>query len=431
MGNNENENKSKGEEMLSALMKKREEYSKNSEKFAAVRSFLFRYSRDSSLPDDLKYLFRKCSGQPFQDVIYSTLIYDIPAEEWDSLSYPKRRELLIEKSAELYYLQRKLNKCIGRTFYDSLVKDSALLWHIKDEIVYRFPFMEKDFDCMEKEGFDYPEETFEKYINIYKESYKPNSDFTSRDTTNFVKKVRNCFLMHKEKGGHFIKDEKTFWLAVTTTRTKSNVTLFTKEMNDSYGRRLFPTKDDLFVFAIAMRLPYEEFKNLVKDAEKDCGDSARYTYDNTDNLRDALILSVIRDIDGWYEMTAAELHAAELQEAEPHAASKVSIDKKVIMEKSNYPMEVLFRVDEMLWENLCRSEPEASLEKLLYHSFLLDRGDQLYARKYREWIKEQKARKKEMEEKCKEFVPETIIDFQTKVRQDLKKARRKAIYKEV
>lgn len=102
-----------------------------------------------------------------------------------------------------------------------------------------------------------------------------------------------------------------------------------------------------------------------------------------------------------------------------------------LMEKSNYPMEVLFRVDEMLWENLCRSEPEASLEKLLYHSFLLDRGDQLYARKYREWIKEQKARKKEMEEKSMEFVPETIIDFQTKVRQDLKKARRKAIYKEV
>ena len=289
----------------------------------------------------------------FQDVIYSTVIYNIPVEEWDSLLHLKRRELLIEKAAELYDLQRKLNKCIGRTFYDSLVKDSALLWHIKDEIVYRFPFIQEDFDHMGKEGFDYPEETFKKYINIYKKSYNPNVDLSSRDSTNFVKKVRNCFLMHKEKGGHFIKDEKTFWLAVTTTRTKSNVTLFTKEMNDSYGRRLFPTKDDLFVFAIAMRLPYEEFKNLVKDAEKDCGDSARYTYDNTDNLRDALILSVIRDIDGWYEMTAAELQAA----------SKGSIKKEVIMEKSNYPMEVLFRVDEMLWENLCRSEPEASLEK--------------------------------------------------------------------
>lgn len=419
MGNKENENKSIDEEMLSVLREKREEYSENSEKFAAVRSFLFRYSSDSSLPDDLKYLFRKCSGQPFQDVIYSTVIYNIPVEEWDSLLHLKRRELLIEKAAELYDLQRKLNKCIGRTFYDSLVKDSALLWHIKDEIVYRFPFIQEDFDHMGKEGFDYPEETFKKYINIYKKSYNPNVDLSSRDSTNFVKKVRNCFLMHKEKGGHFIKDEKTFWLAVTTTRTKSNVTLFTKEMNDSYGRRLFPTKDDLFVFAIAMRLPYEEFKNLVKDAEKDCGDSARYTYDNTDNLRDALILSVIRDIDGWYEMTAAELQAA----------SKGSIKKEVIMEKSNYPMEVLFRVDEMLWENLCRSEPEASLEKLLYHSFLLDRGDQLYARKYREWTKEQKAKKKEMEEQSMVFVPETIIDFQTNVRQDLKKARLKAIYK--
>ena len=118
-------------------------------------------------------------------------------------------------------------------------------------------------------------------------------------------------------------------------------------------------------------------------------------------------------------MTAAELQAA----------SKGSIKKEVIMEKSNYPMEVLFRVDEMLWENLCRSEPEASLEKLLYHSFLLDRGDQLYARKYREWTKEQKAKKKEMEEQSMVFVPETIIDFQTNVRQDLKKARLKAIYK--
>ena len=65
MGNKENENKSIDEEMLSVLREKREEYSENSEKFAAVRSFLFRYSSDSSLPDDLKYLFRKCSGQPF------------------------------------------------------------------------------------------------------------------------------------------------------------------------------------------------------------------------------------------------------------------------------------------------------------------------------------------------------------------------------
>lgn len=422
MDNKENENKSIDEEILNTLREKREEYSKNSEKFAAVRSFLFRYSSDSSLPDDLKYLFRKCSGQPFQDVIYSTVIYEIPAEEWGSFSDSKRRKLLTLKGAELYDLQRKLNKCIGRTFFDSLVKDSALLWHIKDEIVYRFPFMKEDFDRMEREGFDYPEETFKRYINIYKKSYEVNADFTSRDTSNFVNEVRSCFLMHKKEGGHFIKDEKTFWLAVTTTRTKSSVTLFTKEMYDSYGRRLFPTKDDLFVFAIAMRLPYEEFDKLVKYAVMDCGDSARYAY-NTANLRDALILSVIRDIDGWYEMTAAELQA-ELQ-----AVSKVSIDKEAIKEKSNYPMEVLFRVDEMLWENLCRSEPEASLEKLLYHSFLLDRGDQLYARKYREWMEEQKAKKKEMEEQCMVFVPETIIDFQTNVRQDLKMARLKAIYK--
>ena len=161
MGNKENENKSIDEEMLSVLREKREEYSENS--------------------------------------------------EWDSLLHLKRRELLIEKAAELYDLQRKLNKCIGRTFYDSLVKDSALLWHIKDEIVYRFPFIQEDFDHMGKEGFDYPEETFKKYINIYKKSYNPNVDLSSRDSTNFVKKVRNCFLMHKEKGGHFIKDEKTFW----------------------------------------------------------------------------------------------------------------------------------------------------------------------------------------------------------------------------
>ena len=40
MGNKENENKSIDEEMLSVLREKREEYSENSEKFAAVRSFL-------------------------------------------------------------------------------------------------------------------------------------------------------------------------------------------------------------------------------------------------------------------------------------------------------------------------------------------------------------------------------------------------------
>ena len=135
------------EEMLKTVEEKRREYRKASERFEAVTSFLSRYSSgDSALNDDLKYLFRVCGGQPIQDVIYSTLIYEIDIRDWESLSPEDRDELLMNKGAELYHYQRKLNKCIGRTFYVSSIKDSTLLWHIKDEIVYRFPFMKADFD---------------------------------------------------------------------------------------------------------------------------------------------------------------------------------------------------------------------------------------------------------------------------------------------
>ena len=66
------------EEMLKTVEEKRREYRKASERFEAVTSFLSRYSSgDSALNDDLKYLFRVCGGQPIQDVIYSTLIYEI------------------------------------------------------------------------------------------------------------------------------------------------------------------------------------------------------------------------------------------------------------------------------------------------------------------------------------------------------------------
>ena len=82
------------EEMLKTVEEKRREYRKASERFEAVTSFLSRYSSgDSALNDDLKYLFRVCGGQPIQDVIYSTLIYEIDIRDWASLS-PEERDTL-------------------------------------------------------------------------------------------------------------------------------------------------------------------------------------------------------------------------------------------------------------------------------------------------------------------------------------------------
>lgn len=403
---------------LESLKKKHKEYNRNSEQFGAVLSFLYQYSSgDMKLNDDLKYLFRMCGGQPIQDILYNTLIYDIHAEKWDQYSDLERFEILINKAAELYYYQRKLNQCIGRTFYVSYIMDKTLLWHIKNEISNRLDFTKEAFELMENEGFDYFENTFSRYRDIYLENYELDHENKPNDTKKFEKEVQKYYRSNKEKRNRFIRDDKTFWLAVTTTRIKSQVTLFTKEMQDIYGRRLYPTKDDLFVFAIAMQLSYDDFVNLVNCAVSDYGDSARYAY-NTANLRDALILSVIRNIDEWYETTSQILE--ETAKKENRVAPKEN--------NSRFPMEVLFRVDKMLWDNLCSHETGSSLEKLLYHSFLIDRGDRLYARKYREWEAAQKKRKKENEEQNTEFIPETIIDFQTGVKEELQKARLKAKY---
>lgn len=403
---------------LESLKENRRKYNRNSEQFGAVLSFLYQYSSgDVKLNDDLKYLFRMCEGNPIQDILYNTLIYDIQAEKWDQCSNSERFEMLINKAAELYYYQRKLNQCIGRTFYVSYVMDKTLLQHIKEEITSRFRFMEDGFKLMEEKGFDYLENAFLRYKSIYNVNYKLDHENGPNDTNKFVEEVKKHYHKHKTEKNHFIRDDKTFWIAVTTTRTKSEVTLFTKKMYDRYGRRLYPTKDDLFVFAIAMRLSYDDFENLVNCAVSDCGDSVRYAY-NTANLRDALILSVIRNIDEWYKTTFQIL--SETKKKENMEAPNEN--------KSSYPMEVLFRVDKMLWDNLCSYETGSSLEKLLYHSFLLDRGDQLYARKYREWEAAQKKKKKENEEENTDFIPETIIDFQSSVKEELQNARLKAMY---
>lgn len=395
------------EEMLKTVEEKRREYRKASERFEAVTSFLSRYSSgDSALNDDLKYLFRVCGGQPIQDVIYSTLIYEIDIRDWERLSPEDRDELLMNKGAELYHYQRKLNKCIGRTFYVSSIKDSTLLWHIKDEIVYRFPFMKADFDRMEeKGGIDcFPDGTFNKYENIYLVNYESDPYTNFEDSSHLIHEMQKHFREHRIKNDHYIRDEKTFWLAVTHKRTKGPSTLITKQMFDSYGRRLYPTKDDLFVFAIAVRLSYVEFTKLVECAVEDCGDSARYAY-NTANIRDALILSVIRDINGWYRQAMDE----EIR------VSKDRLTPAAVRRKSYLPSEVLFRVDKLLWENLCRGEggTRPPLERLLYHSFLLDRGDRLYAEEYRRWAGQKGAG--------------TIIDFQNEVKAKMREARMNTI----
>ena len=131
-------------------------------------------------------------------------------------------------------------------------------------------------------------------------------------------------------------------------------------MFDSYGRRLYPTKDDLFVFALAVRLSYVEFTKLVECAVEDCGDSARYAY-NTANIRDALILSVIRDINGWYRQAMDE----EIR------VSKDRMTPAAVRRKSYLPSEVLFRVDKPSKYVLNRRKSiSASIGRLAYPEYV-------------------------------------------------------------
>ena len=71
----------KNSEWIKKVNKKREEFGRNSERYEAVMGFLLRYkSQDTPLSDDLKYLFTACKGQPIQDVLYNTDIYELPVE---------------------------------------------------------------------------------------------------------------------------------------------------------------------------------------------------------------------------------------------------------------------------------------------------------------------------------------------------------------
>ena len=91
-------------EWIEKVNKKREEFGRNSERFEAVMGFLLRYkSQDTPLSDDLKYLFTACSGQPIQDVLYNTCIYELPVENWPVLSRQERYDLLFKCGAELYH----------------------------------------------------------------------------------------------------------------------------------------------------------------------------------------------------------------------------------------------------------------------------------------------------------------------------------------
>lgn len=389
---------------MEKLENERNTYGRNTSRFEAVMVFLHRYKNsETPLSEDQKFLFRECGGHPLQDVIYSTIIYDLPVERWESFSEQKRYERLYNCGAELYHYQRMLNICIGRTYYDSRAKDTTLLWHIKDEIVSRFDFIKGDFKAMEKSGINWTDEAFGRYTGYYLKNYALDTGLRGAGGEQFVMAVQWYFQRHKSGDDHFIKDDKSFWLSLTGKRTKSNVTLFTKVMRDAYGRRLYPTKDDLFVFAIAVRLYEEEFRDLIGKARQDCGDPNRYEYNRT-NIRDALLLSVISNIDEWYKSTAAALSDCEDY-----------FPRKTIDEKSIYfAMELFFRIDKMLWDNLYHHGEVPPADQLLFHNFLLDRGDQLYSRRFKEWLEEHHDHS-------------TIIEFQESVKKDLRDARKKEI----
>lgn len=394
----------KDPEWLKKVNKKRKQYDRKSERFDAVEEFLFRYkNQDTPLSDDLKYLFKANNGQPMQDVLYSTLIFNLPVENWLSFSRRERNEMLFDCGSELYHYQRMLNKCIGRTYYNSAAIDKALLVHIRNEIVSRFPFMDsEDFSWMRENGIDYIEETFRRYTSTYLKSYEVEKGFQNSPGDLFVSEVQRHFQIHKKRGDHFIKDEKSCWLSLTGKRNKGGVSLFTSTMSDTFGRRLYPTKNDLFIFAIAVGLSYEEYQELVQKAVQDCGDPSRYAYNKT-STRDALILSVIRDLDGWYKGTTEDLRTSG-----EYPPLKV-VDPMSIC----FAMEVLLRVDKMLWNNLYHRDQKPPVESLLYHNFLLDRGCQFYCREYKKW--------------CGSHDADQVIEFQESIKEQFRADRIKEL----
>lgn len=288
--------------------------------------------------EDRNIICNVFKGEPFQGFLYNTIIWNMPDTEY---------ETIIQTAAELYDLQRSLNKKIGRTCYEKIVKDGTLMEHVYNEIVQRFG---KVCEYNDKFEDDVMEIYLKKYVMTTKEAKTPEElhkaciDFLLlhpyADTEELLKFMENITPL-KETAAEEVKYMEYFMECLKRNEPKNNPknsnicrpyqyrTLLEMHSGDWSEGKLPKEKDVLYILCIGLAFSNSDFQILRAALAREYKDSARFA-DNTFSYRDEKIQSVLRDIDTWYENVRLKY-------------------KNLLIEM--VPQKVLLEVDKMLLEN--------------------------------------------------------------------------------
>lgn len=312
------------------------------EKYAEVCRWI---TGSAVLTEDMKNLFCDVfKGEPFQGLLYNTVIWNMDNLEYDTV---------VRTAGELYHFQRSLNKKIGRTCYDKIVKDEALIRHIYNEMAERFGSIRQ---------YEYTVDFENAVMNIYlqeyakvakvaktpEELYKACSDYKMSHPTASAEELMK-FMSELTPGSEGeikeVQYKEYFEECIRKNNPENNpknssicrpyhYTRFLELHSGSWGEdRLPKEKDELYILCIGLSLSITNFRNLRAALEREYRDSARFA-DNNLSYRDEKIQSVIRDIDTWYEKARAK-YPKETTDTLPQ---KVLMEVDIMLKENGYAL---------------------------------------------------------------------------------------------
>lgn len=287
----------------------REKYSRQDIRFITAYEFV---TRKTSLPEEVKEIMMVFEGTPIQGLFYDTVIFNMPDAKYESI---------VAAGAELYHLQRELNRRIGRTLNGKNIIDKVLIGHIYNEMIYRISDIKrtplntdlendifKQFlsnDALHKKqietaadlkaallvGFGNRDVIKKEELHQFlTESIKP--DEKSDNSGSFSEFFKKC----EEKNSEVYGDKRKSSICNKNTFVDQTQISF----SGWFDKRLPRDLDELFIVCIAMGIAYSEFSILRELAAKESRNSVKYA-SNIYTDRDEKIECYIRDIDSMYK----------------------------------------------------------------------------------------------------------------------------------
>lgn len=316
----------------------REKYSRQSIRFIKACEFVM---RKASLPEEVKEIMMTFEGSPIQGLFYNTVIFNMPDTSYKSI---------VAAGAELYHLQRELNRRIGRTLNGKSIIDKTLIGHIYNEMVYRIPTVQEipldarlaedifkqylSNDALHKKQIETAADLKEALLigfgnkdvirreelhQFLSESIKP--DEKRDDSCSFFEFFRKC----EEKNSEVYGDKRKSSICNKNTFIDQTQISF----SGWFDKRLPRDLDELFIVCISMGITYSDFSVLRELAAKESRNSVKYA-SNIYTDRDEKIECYIRDIDSMYKKYENEYIT--------YRPGKILEEIDRILEINNYPL---------------------------------------------------------------------------------------------